>query len=405
MIISNNLDVVFFFYGLAFVVLGIVIILQLRISKKSRFAIFKPLWLLAWFGILHGANEFLDMFLIIKGRPLMLQIFSPPLLMASFLFMFLFGLKVINLGRNKFIGRALPAIAVAAFIAAPAFLGIRSLEIWQASARYFLGFPGALLSALGLILYYRQNAEKLDRLSASIKIYFFSAALFLGTYAFLGGLVVPRAGFFPATVLNYTSFFAVVGLPVQMFRGLCAILVAWSVFFMTNIFNMEATQELTISEEKYRKLVDNALVGVFTSRLNGDFLYANEALAKIYEFNSVEELMHEGVIKRYRNPKDRDNFLEKLKKDSQVSNFEMAMVTCAGKTAYLSVTATLERDTISGMLIDITDRKRMEQELNEKMRELKIVADVAVGRELKLIDLEKEINSLLKELGRGPKYT
>lgn len=404
MIIADNLDVVFFFYGLAFIILGIVITLQLRITRKSEFAIFKPLWFLAWFGILHGANEFLDMFLIIRGRQPILQFLSPPLLILSYLFILLFGLQIINLGGKKVIGRWLPAAAVAAFIMGPVFLGINSVEIWQISARYFLGFPGALLSGFGLIFFYRVNAEKLDRLSAAIKFYFFIAALFLAIYAFLGGLVVPRAAFFPATVLNYESFRALAGWPVQIFRGLCAILVAWSVFFMTNIFNLEATRELMISEEKYRKLVDNALVGIFKSNLRGELLYVNEAAVKIFESGSIDELTAEGVFKRYKYPNERQEILDILKKDGQISNYEVVMLTHSGKTLNTLVTATLENDEISGMIIDITDRKRLEQELKDKIREVKIVADVAVGRELKMIELEKEVNSLLKEQGREAKY-
>ena len=48
--------------------------------------------------------------------------------------------------------------------------------------------------------------------------------------------------------------------------------------------------------------------------------------------------------------------------------------------------------------------KRMEEELKVKIDELKIINDAAVGRELKMMELEKEVNGLLMELGRKPKY-
>lgn len=53
---------------------------------------------------------------------------------------------------------------------------------------------------------------------------------------------------------------------------------------------------------------------------------------------------------------------------------------------------------------DITDQKKAEEALLQAMKELKLVNDVAVGNELKMIEREKEVNGLLKELGRGPKY-
>ena len=58
---------------------------------------------------------------------------------------------------------------------------------------------------------------------------------------------------------------------------------------------------LRASEEKYRSLVENALVGIYKTNLQGDFLYVNEALLKIYEFGSLEEMMSTGDIARYKN--------------------------------------------------------------------------------------------------------
>jgi PAS domain-containing protein len=48
---------------------------------------------------------------------------------------------------------------------------------------------------------------------------------------------------------------------------------------------------LKTSEEKYRSLVDNALVGIYKSNLKGEILYVNEALVKMLEFKSPEEFI------------------------------------------------------------------------------------------------------------------
>jgi len=53
---------------------------------------------------------------------------------------------------------------------------------------------------------------------------------------------------------------------------------------------------------------------------------------------------------------------------------------------------------------DVTARKKAEEELKEKMDQMEEFQNLAVGRELKMIEMEKEIDALLKELGRGPKY-
>jgi len=56
-------------------------------------------------------------------------------------------------------------------------------------------------------------------------------------------------------------------------------------------------------------------------------------------------------------------------------------------------------------LIDLSETRKMQQALETKLAELEEFHDLAIGRELKMIELEKEINRLLQELGREPKYT
>lgn len=55
-------------------------------------------------------------------------------------------------------------------------------------------------------------------------------------------------------------------------------------------------------------------------------------------------------------------------------------------------------------LTDLTEIKTFQRHLEEKNKQLETFNAVAVGRELKMIDLEKEVNGLLMELGRDPKY-
>ncbi len=59
---------------------------------------------------------------------------------------------------------------------------------------------------------------------------------------------------------------------------------------------------------------------------------------------------------------------------------------------------------VASLVDDITERKKTEKELKTRNRELQIFYDAAVGRELKVIELKKEINELLEKSGRNPKY-
>src|SRR4030067_1440677 len=126
-----------------------------------------------------------------------------------------------------------------------------------------------------------------------------------------------------------------------------------------------AESALKESERKYRNLVDNALIGIYKTNLKGDILYANEALAKMLEFESPEEIMREGVLRRYKNPKDREVLIENLKEKGRVEKFETEVLTKTGKVKHIILDATLDGDTLSGMVLDISERKYAEELLRQ----------------------------------------
>lgn len=72
----------------------------------------------------------------------------------------------------------------------------------------------------------------------------------------LGGLIVPKAGFFPASVINNDSFSALVGIPVQFFRALSALGIAYSLWHIINIFNIEETAERRQADENVQRYAE-----------------------------------------------------------------------------------------------------------------------------------------------------
>ena len=61
-------------------------------------------------------------------------------------------------------------------------------------------------------------------------------------------------------------------------------------------------------------------------------------------------------------------------------------------------------DEILTIVRDITERKRAEQELKQKMEELERFNRLAVGRELRMIELKRQVNELSEQLGKEPPY-
>jgi hypothetical protein len=55
-------------------------------------------------------------------------------------------------------------------------------------------------------------------------------------------------------------------------------------------------------------------------------------------------------------------------------------------------------------LRDITERKHMEEELRCNVEELERFNKLAIGREIKMIQLKEEINELLSQINQDKRY-
>jgi len=132
------------------------------------------------------------------------------------------------------------------------------------------------------------------------------------------------------------------------------------------VFRQLITEKaLVLSEKSYRDLVDNSLVGIYKTNLEGNILFANESLAKIFEFESVEDFKAKKTTTLYENTKTRNKFIYKLKKEGKLNQYELEMVSNTGNIINMLISANLTGDIISGMLMDITRRKNTEKALKD----------------------------------------
>ncbi len=270
--LTKNLDIVFFIYGLSFFAMGIAIFLQPR--HKSAFKLAGIIWILGFFGVIHGINEWLDMFTVIRGNQLHIWgLTRAVVLTVSFVFLFEFGRRLFCLSFNKRFFSKWVTLVVSVLVFAFFFVLKEEHTIWP---RYFLCFPGGMLTALGFIAYYQKNKAELGPFKA--RKYFFIAASSIGIYSIFSGLVVPKADFFPASVINNASFLNLFGVPVQFFRALCAIMLAWACWYILGIFNREIIhklkadlEELTAAKEKLVRSESLTALGRFSGIIGHEF--------------------------------------------------------------------------------------------------------------------------------------
>jgi two-component system cell cycle sensor histidine kinase/response regulator CckA len=371
----KNLDVVFFIYGFAFTILGIIIFVQLRVTKQSKFRFLDILWLLAWFGFIHGISEFIDMFKLIKGNLPFLEILGASVLFISFLSLFLFGYRMINIGERKRLGIWFPFTIAVLFFGMPTLSGATSFDTWNISSRYFLGFPGAILSAMGFISYYKSEAEKLD--GAKIEKYFILIALLFGLYGIFGGWIVPQANFYPASAINNVWFISWFGIPVQIFRALIAVGIAWSLWNIVNIFNIEEAAERKRAEEKIREqsaLLDKAHDAIGVWDLEQHFIYWNKGAQHLYGW-AAEEIVGKNadeLLYKEESPRRIEAKKRVIEKGEWAG--ELHQVTKNGKEVIVESRWTLVRDdagkpkSILVINTDITEKKKLEAQFLRAQR-------------------------------------
>jgi PAS domain S-box-containing protein len=136
----------------------------------------------------------------------------------------------------------------------------------------------------------------------------------------------------------------------------------------------QAEKKLIKSEAKYRGLVDNSIVGVFASTLDGRFTFVNDAMAQMFDFDSPELMIAQGSLERWSDRKDRERMLAELQKQGRVSNFEAETITHTDRHIHVLLSVKQLGDDIFGMVMDITKRKQAEQKIIDYQQRLKALA-------------------------------
>jgi len=171
--------------------------------------------------------------------------------------------------------------------------------------------------------------------------------------------------------------------------------------------------QLIESEEKYRNIYDNALEGMYQLSLDGEIMHCNYAMARILGFDSVQEFFDSEITSWHHiwiNENEQYTLLSKLEKQQVVLEFESQCKRRDNEVIWISTNTRIVYDKdgnklyYEGFALDITKRKESELTIQKKIEELQWYYDIAISRELKMVDLKKEINELLIKMGKNTKY-
>ena len=139
-----------------------------------------------------------------------------------------------------------------------------------------------------------------------------------------------------------------------------------------------AEEELRKSEENFRLSLDDSPLGVRIVTMEGETLYANQATLKIYGYARIEELKRTPIKERY-TPESYAEFKTRKEKRERgevgPSEYEISIVRKNGEVRHIQV---FRKEIwwngarqFQVIYQDITDRKRVEMELQETLDSLK----------------------------------
>jgi PAS domain S-box-containing protein len=170
------------------------------------------------------------------------------------------------------------------------------------------------------------------------------------------------------------------------------------------------------SEERYRIVADFTFDWEYWQAPDGKFIYVSPSCERVTGY-TADEFYNDPELRSRLVPSDDSERLAahihtygKSPDEPEQHNLDFRILTRNGEERWIAHSCQRVYG-LDGQYLgrrasnrDITKRKRAEEALKEKIGELELFNNLMIGRELKMVDLKKEINELLIRLGEKEKY-
>ena len=164
------------------------------------------------------------------------------------------------------------------------------------------------------------------------------------------------------------------------------------------------TTDRRVAEEKYRLLFEQVQEGVFVATPEGKLLDCNDAFVKMLGYDNREELMVLNIESElYASPEQREAFRREVEQHNYVRNFEITlrkkggMLLTAAESSFGTRDAAGRIDRYQGFVLDMSEKKRVEDDMRRRNRELNALNAMAVIA-TQSFDLDEILNLTLRQV-------
>ena len=171
----------------------------------------------------------------------------------------------------------------------------------------------------------------------------------------------------------------------------------------------QAEEQLRESEERFGRAFHLGPAGVTITRISdGKFVDANEAFLRMFEFEREDVIGHTSTELKMWSFEERNKLIERQLATGGLRTTELVAKSKSG----VPITILFSSNPIElngeshhiTVMVNITERKRAEAQLNEQLDELRRWHTATLGREGRILELKREVNELLAQAGQPPRY-
>src|SRR5579864_3400029 len=143
--------------------------------------------------------------------------------------------------------------------------------------------------------------------------------------------------------------------------------------------------ESKAAEERFTSLFNHMQEGVFVSTPDGHLQDCNDAFVRMLGYESKEDIFTSEVANLYVDIEDRNKFLSEISQHGFVRNYEIVLRRKDGSHINVIESSFATRnpsggvERYQGVILDVTDMKRAEDEIRRRNRELYVLNNIAVA--------------------------